>query len=419
MDPAHSQRQAHTLGRFGALLLDAGLSVTDVRHSLVSIASTAAPEADWAFSVLPALVIINSNATGRAIIINAEGTDLSFRQAAHASRLARAAEQGRVPLEQLDRQIDAVRSRRQRHPALGHVLGSAIISIGLAVLFRCPWWAVLAALVTGALVGVISWGLGRLRGATAVVPFATAFVSTWLVGTLADAFNLGPVPLFAVCAPVAVLVPGALITNALLELTATDIITGAGRLAYGLIMLASMTAGVAAGAQLTGLRIDGGSAALVGEAASVTGQAAGLTGLPPLWMSWAGVVLLALGVGAAFGSSLRLTALSVVVMTCTYTVVVLLSGPFGTIVATGCAAAALFIAATVIQHLAAAVPATVSFQPAFLLLVPGTIGLVALTSQDALAAAPATFLSLCIGTKAGSVLADAFRRRPRGRPLHT
>lgn len=419
MDPAPPRESAHTIGRFGALLLDAGLSVTDVRHTLDSLAAAAAPGSDWTFSVLPALVIINSNATGRAIIINAEGTDLSFRQAAHAGRLARAAEQGRVPLEQLDARIDAVRSRRPAHPAAGHIAGAAIISLGLATLFRCPWWAVIAALVVGAVVGVLSWGLGRLRGATAVVPFATAFVSTLLVGTLAHTFDLGPVPLFAVCAPVAVLVPGALVTNALLELTATDIITGSGRLAYGLIMLAFMTAGVFAGARLTGLRIDGGSAALVGEAASVTGPVFGLTGLPPLWMSWVGVWFLAIGVGAAFGSSVRLTALSVVVMTCTYAVVVLLSPAFGTVVATGCAAAALFVASTIIQHLSAAFPVTVTFQPAFLLLVPGTVGLVALASQDVLAAAPATFMSLCIGTKVGAVLADAFRRRPRRRPLLT
>jgi hypothetical protein len=63
-----------------------------------------------------------------------------------------------------------------------------------------------------------------------------------------------------------------------------------------------------------------------------------------------------------------------------------------------------------------AVPATVSFQPAFLLLVPGTVGLVALASFDAAApaAAPMIFISLCIGTKVA--LADGLRITAPPRP---
>ena len=66
---------------------------------------------------------------------------------------------------------------------------------------------------------------------------------------------------------------------------------------------------------------------------------------------------------------------------------------------------------SVLERVTLAVPATVSFQPAFLLLVPGTIGLVALASFDAqaLVSAPMMFLSLCIGTKVGSLLADLAR----------
>ena len=75
------------------------------------------------------------------------------------------------------------------------------------------------------------------------------------------------------------------------------------------------------------------------------------------------------------------------------------------------AAAVLFVAARVLERLTIAIPATVSFQPAFLLLVPGTVGLVSLASFDAqaLVSAPMMFLSLCIGTKVGALLADLAR----------
>ena len=79
--------------------------------------------------------------------------------------------------------------------------------------------------------------------------------------------------------------------------------------------------------------------------------------------------------------------------------------------ATGITAGALFVVARSMERLTSTVPATVSFQPAFLLLVPGTVGLVALASLDtaALALAPAMFASICIGTKTGAILSAAPR----------
>lgn len=140
-------------------------------------------------------------------------------------------------------------------------------SAGLAVVFRCPWWAIVLALVVGGLVGVIGLVLRRFREAVAIIPFLAAFVSTAIVGLVAAGTGFEQVPLFAVCAPVAVFVPGALITNALLELTAADIVTGSSRLVQGFIMLGFMAAGIASGSALTGLHVDPSSAALVGEVA--------------------------------------------------------------------------------------------------------------------------------------------------------
>ena len=123
------------------------------------------------------------------------------------------------------------------------------------------------------------------------------------------------------------------------------------------------------------------------------------------------MVVLAIGIGLSFGSGFRLTIATVIVMICTYAALMLLTPFTGSTVATGITAGLLFIAARVLERMTLAVPATVSFQPAFLLLVPGTLGLVALASFDAeaLAEAPMVFISLCIGTKVGALLADALR----------
>lgn len=402
------------LGDLGVLLLECGTSVTDVRGSLEQVSRRAAPDASLEFAILPELVMVSRpGAASATTTVIGKGEALTFRQSAKASRLVHDLESGAASLAEAPGRMARIRATPRHLPGLQNVLGCGLLSLSLAALFRCPWWAVVLALLVGLVVGALTMLMMRVRAAAAVAPFVSAFVSTILVGTIAGMLDLGPVPLFAVCAPIAILVPGALITNALLELTSTDIVTGASRLMYGLIMLAFMAAGVYSGAALTGLRIDSASAALVGEAVQLTGDdgGGGWDALPPLWATWPAVIVLAIGIGLAFGSGFRLTVVCVVVMTGTYAVLALVSTQVGSVVAVGVAAAVLFVAARVLERVTLAIPATVSFQPAFLLLVPGTIGLVALASFDAqaLVSAPMMFLSLCIGTKVGALLADLAR----------
>ena len=121
--------------------------------------------------------------------------------------------------------------------------------------------------------------------------------------------------------------------------------------------------------------------------------------------------MLGLGVGLAFAAGPALTGLIVVVMALTYSLLVLLTPLLGGVVATGATSCVVLLLARVLEKRTVAVPTTVSFLPAFLLLVPGSVALVALAAADvqALTTAMATFASLCIGTKLGSVLGDLLR----------
>ena len=402
--------EALVLGRLGALLLDAGSSVTDVRDTLDAI-RLAALSKDIRVGVLPELVMVTRRTTGAAMMVPAGESELSFRQSGRAGRLVRELRTGVVPLAEATSRIEQIREEAAGHPVARWAIGSVLSAGGLAVLFRCPWWAILVSLVIGGLVGLLIALLQRVRGAAALAPFLASLLSTALLGVAATRFEVGPLPLLAVCAPIAVLVPGALITNGLLELTATDILTGSARLVYGLVVLAFMAAGIAAGAVLTGLHLDAASAALVGDVPRLATDATGWAALPPLWVSWVGLVVLGLGVGLAFAAGPALTGLIVVVMALTYSLLVLLTPLLGGVVATGATSCVVLLLARVLEKRTVAVPTTVSFLPAFLLLVPGSVALVALAAADvqALTTAMATFASLCIGTKLGSVLGDLLR----------
>lgn len=392
----------------GTFLLDSGHSVTDTRETLEAVQATQAPEADFSFVVLPETVFVGENAGAAPASMGTSGATLSMTQSASANRLARALRLGNIGLDAAAQKALAVRRAVPRFPLLRLVLGGAMLSVGLAILFRCPWWAVAFCAVTGAVVGALISFASRISTANSVMPFLASFVSTSLVGVLASAFDLGEVPLFAVCAPVAILVPGALITNALLELTAADIITGAARLVSGLVLLGFMTAGVIAGAAVTGLRLDPGSVALVGDISSAATSATGWFALPPIEAAWAGVALIALGIGLVFGADRRLLPVTVIAMAFTYLLLTVLAPITGSIFATGATAMALFLVSRLLERMPSGVPSIVTFQPAFLLLVPGTIGLVALTSQDpdTLSTTPLVFVSLCIGIKLGAAISD-------------
>lgn len=397
------------LGRVGALLLDAGMSVTDVRDAVDDVRRATA--SDVRVGVLPQLMIVTRRSTGAATMVPAGDSELSFRQAGRAGRLVRELRDRAIPLAAANARIEEIRAAAAGHPVARSLFGGVLSGGGLAVLFRCPWWAILLSLAIGGLVGLLLALLQQVRGAAALAPFVASLLSTSLLGLAATRLDLGPVPLLAICAPIAVLVPGAVITNGLLELAATDILTGSARLVYGLVVLAFMAAGIAAGAALTGLHLDVDSAALVGQVASLVTDATGWGALPPLWVSWVGIVVLGIGVGFIFASGPALTVVTVVAMALTYSLLISLTPWLGGSVATGVTSCVVLLLARILEKRTVAVPTMVSFLPAFLLLVPGSVALVALAAADvgALTSAMATFASLCIGTKLGSVLGDLLR----------
>ena len=394
------------LGRLGALLLDAGLSVTEVTSRVGSVAESVGVD-DVTVSVLPRDVFVADRGTGRMSAVKSTGEDLSMRQTALSVRLVGRIVSGVVSYADVPTWIDAVRERRRRHPAAAGTAGACLISAGMAIVFRCPWWAILSSLVIGALVGLGIAAIRRAPASVAVLPFVMAFGTTVLVGVADRAFDLGPVPLFAVCAPVAILVPGALITNALLELTAADVVTGASRLMYGVAMLGFMTAGIRVGADVSGVELDTASAAKLAQAPRLENAADAWQALPPVWMSWLGVVVLAVGLGLAFGAGYRLSAVALTVMLGVYGVLTALEPIIGDVAAFGVIAGVTYLASQIVERFWADIPSVVFFYPAFLLLVPGTVGLVSLTSSDpgAIATALGTFISLCVGIKVGELLA--------------
>lgn len=392
------------LGELGAALLDAGYAVTDVQQIVQSVAD-AHGRSDVTIGVLPSAVMVDDPLVGRTRLVNASASGLTFDQTAAVAEIARGAEDGSDRLALIRERLRQVRARPARFPRPIAVLGSGLQSAGIAVVFRTTWWAVAVDFVLALIVGAALFYGSRIRGLVTVLPFLAAFCVSAVVYWLAADLRLGTVTLFVVCAPLVILIPGATITTGVVELAAGDVVSGGGRVVSGLILWATLAVGIGAGAAVVGV-----PAGLLDEAPA---------NAVPGWVVWPAVVVLAVGVGLFFDAAWSLTAVLVVVLTVTYAVVAGAQALATAPVASGIAAAVMLPSLRFLEVLAPRLPAAVTFRPAFWLLVPGSLGLVAITEvaadggqqvgQDLVIGVVATVVAIAVGVQVGAVLGSLVR----------
>ena len=224
---------------------------------------------------------------------------------------------------------------------------------------------------------------------------------TWAAFELAQPM-LDAWPLDIVIPSLVVLLPGAALTMAAIELSGGSMISGSARLVYGLQRLLLLTFGIALGIEVAGLPGTHESAVPLGP-----------------WAPWLGVLVF--GLGHYLDSSVPRRSF--------YWVLLVLYAAYATQVVSGLLVGALgasFVAGAVVIVLAYAVqerpsgpPVPVTFLPAFWLLVPGALGLEGVTQivgADAAAglgdflSALLTIVAIAAGVLVGTGLSERVGR---------
>ena len=390
----------------GEAMIDAGFAVNEVQDTLRrALAANGSPGGE--VIVFPTALFVS--VPGQAAVeteVAAAGVDaLRLDQVDAVSRLATAAEAGRLTPAQ---GRSALRQIRDLPPAFGptaRVLGYAGFSVGLALILRGSTADLVAAAVLGALVGGILLRAGNASATLrAVLPLGcAALVSTIVLALGRTGFDVG---VFApIVAPLVMFLPGALLTTSVIEL-ATGQLIGAGGVAGGLMQLLLLALGIVAGAELVGI-----------PAITVTAVAAHPLGdLAP----WLGVAVFGVGV-AVFQCAPRQSFGWILLVLYVAYGAQIIGGVFLGPLLSG------FVGALVMTPVAGYVarrdtgPATqVSFLPAFWLLVPGALGLVGVTkllgddradALPALATTATTMIAISFGVLIGRALVGAL---PRG-----
>ena len=394
-------RDRRLLAWLGCGLLAGGMPVHEVEEDLRDVAGALGyPRAQVACS--PTATTLSLTSGGPASIERVEG-GVRLDQLAEVSALRTGLRTGTITVADALARMATLRAEPHRY-AHGGVLGGVLLSaVGIALVLAPSWPSVLfAALIAPWTVTLMVFS-GRSVLVRTLMPFFAAFIAAMIAFLAADQ-GLVSSPLWTLIAPIAVLLPGALLVTGLTELAAGSMVAGTARLGYGASQLLLFALGL--GAAVVLLRVapeeidparpdDLGWWAPVVGLVIVTVAISLMESVSVAMVPWLLATILATFLALTAGNALSE------------------SGWLGAFL--GAAAASLV--STVVEFLRPQLPRVVAFLPSFWLLVPGSLGLVSLTRFEiapdsaigALGAVVVIVAAIALGIVVGAALARPLR----------
>lgn len=329
--------------------------VSDVARAYGSVAEVA---------VLPTMVIAEDRSLA-TVAMERIGSAYRFDQMSHVQTAVTDARFARVDAATALARLRGIADHPPANPAWLRVVGYALSAAGFALCLRLGTVAVVAAATLGALVGAALILAGSSGHLAALMPIAATFCSALAV--TAGASQLGvPIPVRLAAVPVLMLLPGAALTAAVIELVSGDMISGASRLIYAVMLLVAMAISFSLAVQIADfhrIRLTDFTLTTV-----------------PAWAVWFGVALFAVGTMLYFCTPRLFWIPTILIAYLAFAVQAAASFIVSQSLAAGVATAVALIAAWGYNRRQAGGPAAlVIYLPAFWLLVPGSSGFVALT----------------------------------------
>ena len=388
----------------GSAMIEAGYSVETVQDVLTDIARVnGLPESE--VLVFPNAVLVSARGAGhnRTGAVTAGQGQMLFGQIDEIQRTVDAARTGVVDPASTVERITRIRAMRPTYGPVPRAIAYALLSGALSVLLGATWTGVLLAAALGLFVGaglLISERVPKRYGALITVGVAL-LVAVVVFLLLKSGWGTGIMA--ALIAPLVVLLPGALLTTAVLELSMGHMISGAGRAAPGMMQLVLLGAGIVAAGAIVGVPdFD------FTERPELLGPVA----------PWVAVAVFGVAIAVHRCAPLRDIPWMLLVLYVAYSAQVLVDPLVGGIVAAFVGALIVTPVTALVARQPSGPAALVTFTPAFWLLVPGALGLVsvadALSGDSAgastLIAALSTMVAIALGVLAGSSLSNRMRR---------
>ena len=395
------------LVELGEAMIDSGYTVGQVQTTLAGVLEVNGVP-DGQVIVLPTALFVSvpGQTTMETAVAAAGRSGLRLDQVDAVSRVVTSAEAGQISPSDGRAALARARSQPPAFSAPARTLGYALLSTGLALILRGSAVDVVVAAALGAAVGALQLSAGWSGNASrAVLPVLCSFlvaVTVLIVGRLHEDVGL-VAPLIA---PLVTFLPGALLTTAVIELSTGQMISGAGRLASGILQLVMLALGIVAGANLVGV-----------PAQSIRPPAGGtLSDLAP----WVGVALF--GIGVLVHQCARASSIGwiILVLYVAYGAQIIGGLVLGPVLSAFFGALVMTPVASYVALRPSGPPMEVSFLPAFWLLVPGALGLVGVTqllganrvdSLASLVSMGTTMIGISFGVLIGLALGAATVRK--------
>jgi uncharacterized membrane protein YjjP (DUF1212 family)/uncharacterized membrane protein YjjB (DUF3815 family) len=393
-----------SLANVGEAMIDSGYPVSMVRSALHDVAASNG-YASAEVVVFPTALFVSLDDNGATLTraVSAGGKSYLLHQVDVIDRVVKVGRVRSGSSAWVSRQLEKMRELAPPFSQTQRVFAYAFTSGAIAVLLGSSWLGVLLATGLGAAVGTLLMLGERLPASFNALVIVGASLGSSLIVLLAARAADDPGILPSLVAPLIILLPGGLLTTAVIELATGHIMSGSARAAAGAMRLLLLAVGIVS------------AGALVGVPAvelDVTNEPLG-----PI-APWIAVAVF--GVGITIYQCARPASIPwiLLVLYVAYGAQVVGGVLFGGVLSALIGAIAMTPVAVLVARHRSGPPAIVSFLPAFWLLVPGGLGLVGVTAvlggadgSNTLITAVGTMIAIALGVLIGLAASSAFRDR--------
>ncbi|MEN1973691.1 threonine/serine exporter family protein [Cellulomonas sp. P4] len=413
-DPPGPEEVLRLMVTAGEAMIDAGHTVSSVAEALDDIA--VAHDVHGAEVVVLPTALLVSVPQGSAVATAVVSTGRRPLDLYQVDDLADVLRDAAAPADAGPRptpgsligRIADLRAAPRPFGPVARLAGYLLLSVGLAALLGGSWVDLLVAGGLGVAVGAVQLAVPPLSsGPQVALTIAAAFGVALAVLLLARVVpGLGVLP--SVVAPLALFLPGGLLTTGVIELAAGQMLSGGGRLAAGTMQLALLAGGIVGAGALVGI-----------PELDLTASSQPLGPLAP----WAGVVLFGVGTVVFRCARPRTTGWVVLVLAVAYGAQVVGGTLLGGVLSAFVGALVMTPVALAVARFPSGPSPLVSFLPAFWMLVPGALGLVGVATLldggsgalSTLVSTASTMLGIALGVLLGLSASRALPGLPHRR----
>ena len=385
-------------------LTTAGIAVMSIESILKKICQAYGFKAEEVISLPTFLIIKIADDDSKALEVTLQKPGvLPLDQVSRLYELINQAGNAEITPEQGIRRINEIINVKRQHKYIKNILGYALFSTGLGMLFLPTFNGLFFCGALGAIAGLILAYSEDKTKLTLVLPVLTAFIvsTVFFLGVKQGIINGS---LTIMVPALAYFIPGAVLSTGMFELAANNLVSGAARLVQGVVILLLLLFGVIVGLQVAGLPEN----YIIANTAT------------PLywWAPYIGVLIFALGMYLLMCIRNKDMLGVLIVLFTTFLGQqagnYLLGGLFGAFIGS----VIMTMIGTFLERSKLRTPYYVSIIPAFWILVPGALGFISLaalvgqnyfSSIASLIQVALTFVAISTGLLIGAVIADPLK----------